>query len=97
MQPIEHPIVFGAPYSVYVRTVRLALEEKTVQYELVPVDIFASEGHPPNTRHDIRSARSLPTSMPDFACTKRARSPGMWTRHFAVLGSNRKIPVPARG
>jgi hypothetical protein len=46
MQPIEHPIVFGAPYSVYVRTVRLALEEKAVQYELVPVDVFASEGTP---------------------------------------------------
>src|SRR5438309_1302524 len=40
------PIVFGAPYSVYVRAVRLALEEKGVDYELVPVDIFASEGQP---------------------------------------------------
>jgi glutathione S-transferase len=46
MQPIDYPTVFGASYSVYVRTVRLALEEKGVQYELVPVDIFASEGTP---------------------------------------------------
>jgi len=46
MQPTESPIVFGAPYSVYVRAVRLALEEKGVRYELVPVDIFASEGTP---------------------------------------------------
>ena len=30
-----------APYSVYVRAVRLALEEKGIVYELVPVDIFA--------------------------------------------------------
>ena len=41
------PIVFGAPYSVYVRAVCLALEEKGVTYELVPVDIFAPGGPPP--------------------------------------------------
>jgi glutathione S-transferase len=40
------PIIFGAPYSVYVRAVRLALEEKGVAYELVPVDIFAPDGPP---------------------------------------------------
>jgi glutathione S-transferase len=40
----EKPVVFGAPYSVYVRAVRLALEEKGNDYELVPVDIFASGG-----------------------------------------------------
>src|SRR5579859_4298684 len=43
----EKPQVFGAPYSVYVRIVRLALAEKAVDYELVPVDIFAREGPPP--------------------------------------------------
>jgi len=42
----EKPVVFGAPYSVYVRAVRLALEEKGIDYELVPVDIFASGGPP---------------------------------------------------
>jgi glutathione S-transferase len=41
MRPTDKPIVFGAPYSVYVRAVRLTLEEKGVDYELVPVDIFA--------------------------------------------------------
>lgn len=47
-EPAAHrqPIVFGAPYSVYVRAARLALEEKGVGYELVPVDIFASGGPP---------------------------------------------------
>jgi glutathione S-transferase len=40
------PIVFGAPYSVYVRIVRLALAEKGVAYRLEEVDIFA-EGGPP--------------------------------------------------
>jgi glutathione S-transferase len=39
-------IVYGAAYSVYVRAVRLALEEKGVPYELVEVDVFA-EGGPP--------------------------------------------------
>jgi glutathione S-transferase len=47
MQAVGHPIVFGAPYSVYVRAVRLALEEKGIRYEVVPVDIFASGGAPP--------------------------------------------------
>lgn len=39
-------IVFGAAYSVYVRIVRLTLEEKGVPYRLEEVDIFA-EGGPP--------------------------------------------------
>lgn len=40
------PIAYGADYSVYVRIVRLALEEKGVDYQLVPVDVFAVEGIP---------------------------------------------------
>jgi glutathione S-transferase len=51
-QSAEHPVVFGAPYSVYVRVVRLALEEKGVRYELVPIDIFAPGGAPPE--HKLR-------------------------------------------
>jgi glutathione S-transferase len=53
MRSTDKPIVFGAPYSVYVRAVRLALEEKGVDYELVPVDIFAAGGRPAEhlTRH----------------------------------------------
>jgi glutathione S-transferase len=42
----EQPRVFGADYSVYVRIVRLCLIEKGVEYELVPIDIFAKEGPP---------------------------------------------------
>jgi glutathione S-transferase len=42
----EMPRVFGAKYSVYVRIVRLSLAEKGVDYELVPVDIFADGGPP---------------------------------------------------
>ena len=40
------PTVFGAAYSVYVRAVRLALEEKGVEYRLEEVDIFADHGPP---------------------------------------------------
>ena len=48
----NQPVVFGAPYSVYVRAVRLALEEKGIAYDLVPVDIFAPDG--PATEHLAR-------------------------------------------
>lgn len=43
---MARPILFGAAYSVYVRAVRLALEEKGVDYDQEEVDIFA-EGGPP--------------------------------------------------
>lgn len=43
---MNKPVVYGADYSVYVRIVRLVLEEKGVDYELVPVDVFAAEGIP---------------------------------------------------
>lgn len=42
----SEPVLFGAPYSVYVRIVRLVLAEKGIAYQLIPVDIF-SEGGPP--------------------------------------------------
>ena len=40
------PILYGADYSVYVRIARMVLEEKGIDYELVPLDIFAAEGVP---------------------------------------------------
>ncbi len=42
----DKPRLFGADYSVYVRIARLALIEKTVDHELVPVDIFGEDGVP---------------------------------------------------
>jgi glutathione S-transferase len=45
---VVEPIVFGAPYSVYVRIVRLALAEKGVAYRLVDIDVFAPGGPPPD-------------------------------------------------
>ena len=44
---MSQPIVFGAAYSVYVRTVRLVLAEKNVPYRLVEIDVFGDEGPPP--------------------------------------------------
>ncbi|MGY5807846.1 glutathione S-transferase family protein [Rhizobium sp. LEGMi198b] len=43
---MEQPCLFGADYSVYVRIARLALIEKGVEHQRVPIDIFA-EGGPP--------------------------------------------------
>lgn len=38
--------LFGADYSVYVRSARLALAEKGLDYTLSPIDVFAPEGVP---------------------------------------------------
>jgi glutathione S-transferase len=38
--------VYGASYSVYVRIVRLVLEETRVPYELAEIDIFAKDSLP---------------------------------------------------
>jgi glutathione S-transferase len=43
---VAEPIVFGAAYSVYVRTVRLTLAEKGVGYRLDEIDVFAPGGAP---------------------------------------------------
>lgn len=43
---MQKPRLFGADYSVYVRAARLALLEKGVDHELVPVDVFATGGPP---------------------------------------------------
>lgn len=40
------PVLYGAAHSCYVRIARLALCEKGVAYDLVPVDIFAPGGPP---------------------------------------------------
>jgi glutathione S-transferase len=43
---VNEPILFGAAYSVYVRAVRLTLEEKGIPYRLQEVDAFAPGGAP---------------------------------------------------
>jgi glutathione S-transferase len=53
---MTEPTLFGAAYSVYVRAVRLALEEKRVPYRLIEVDIFAPDGPRPDyvQRHPFK-------------------------------------------
>lgn len=43
---MTRPTLYGAAYSVYVRACRMALAEKGVTYDLVPVDVFAPGGPP---------------------------------------------------
>jgi glutathione S-transferase len=40
--------LFGASYSVYVRVVRLVLEELKIPYDLIEIDIFSKDGVPPD-------------------------------------------------
>lgn len=53
------PRLYGADYSVYVRVVRLALIEKGVDHELVPVDVFAAGG-PPGWYLDLHPFGKIP-------------------------------------
>ena len=89
----ERPVLFGVPYSVYVQAARLALDEKRVEYELVPIDIFTEAG--PSAEHLARrprSARSRRSSMPAFGSTRPGRSPAMSTRRFR----DRRCSRPSR-
>ena len=97
MQRSEQPIVFGAPYSVYVGAVRLALEEKGVHYELVPVDVFASGG--PSPEHKARQPFG---KIPAFEHAGfRLYEAGATTRYvdeaFSDLSCNRKTRAVAPG
>lgn len=58
----NRPQLYGADYSVYVRIARLALLEKGVDYDLMPVDIFAEDVVP-----DSHLARHPFGKIPAFA------------------------------
>lgn len=53
------PVLYGADYSVYVRIARLALVEKGVEHDLVPLDIFAKDG-PPDWYAALHPFRKIP-------------------------------------
>jgi hypothetical protein len=94
MQTTERPVVFGESYSVYARAVRLALAEKGVSYELVPVDIFAPGEPPREHRRDTPSKKSGPRARR----ISPLRGGGHLTvcgRGFPDLGYNRKTHVVA--
>jgi glutathione S-transferase len=44
---MANPVIYGPGYSTFARTVRLALEEKGVDYDLVEVDIFSGKHKEP--------------------------------------------------
>ena len=44
---MAEPIIYGTPFSTYVRTVRMALEEKQTPYELVDVSVLGGEQKQP--------------------------------------------------
>jgi len=44
---MSHPALYGLAQSVYTRSARLVLEEKSIAYEFVEVDIFSDEVIPP--------------------------------------------------
>jgi glutathione S-transferase len=43
---MSEPVVYGRPFSVYVRIVRMTLAEKGIAYRLVEIDPFAPGGPP---------------------------------------------------
>lgn len=72
--------VYGATYSVYTRIARLALIEKGVAFDLVPVDVFGPGGPPAEhlARHPF--GRIPPSITTASASTRPAPSPAMSTR-----------------
>jgi len=91
------PTVFGAPYSVYVRSVRLTLEEKAVDYDLVPVDIFAAGG-PPREQVARHPFGKIPAFEHDSSCsTKPEQSPATLTKLLRACRCNRPMFAGARG
>jgi glutathione S-transferase len=41
------PVIYGTPFSTYVRTARMCLEHKPAEYELVDVNVLAGETRQP--------------------------------------------------
>ncbi|MDP9651818.1 glutathione S-transferase N-terminal domain-containing protein [Paraburkholderia caledonica] len=87
--------LYGAAWSVYVRIVRLALEEKQVKYDLVEVDVFAETGVPQEhlTRHPF--GRIPASSMASSTFTRQARLFAISTTRFPDANCNRQIREPA--
>ncbi|POF28068.1 glutathione S-transferase family protein [Roseibium marinum] len=56
--------LFGAAYSVYVRSARMALEEKGIAYQLVPIDVFAPGG-PPDSFLELNPFGTIPALRHD--------------------------------
>ena len=84
LTPMARPKLFGADFSVYVRIVQLTLAEKHVDYELVPLNVFAPEGIPAWYLEPQPFGRMPAFEHDGFACSRRRRSPAMSTRRLPV-------------
>ncbi len=92
---MTRPRLFGADYSVYVRIARLALTEKGVDYELVPVDIFAAGG-PPAGYLERQPFGKIPAfEHGDFRLFEPARSHVTSTRRSPARRCSRPICATA--
>lgn len=88
------PVLYGADYSVYVRIARMALEEKDVGYDLVPVDVFA-KGGPPAWYRERHPFRRIPAFEHDGF---RLFETGAITRYVdEAFGDPSLQPADARG
>ena len=85
--------VFGAPYSVYVRIVRLVLEEIGVPYQLVEIDIFAKETLPPDYADRHPFARIPAFEHDGFRLFETDAIAGYIVEEF---GDGALLPVDAR-
>jgi len=56
--------LYGADYSVYVRSARLALAEKGLSYRLVPIDVFSHSG-PPGDYLELQPFGKIPALKHD--------------------------------
>jgi hypothetical protein len=92
----ENPRVFGADYSVYVRIVRLCLIEKGVEYELLPIDVFAKEGPPQSYLARYPFGRIPAFETPASRSTKRAQSLDTSMRFSESQNFNRRAQGHAR-
>jgi Glutathione S-transferase, N-terminal domain len=79
------PILFGRPYSVYVRAARLTLEEKGVTYRLVPVVAFAEEGVPVDHLNRHPFGRIPAFAYRGFHLYEAGPSPAMLTKSSPEL------------
>lgn len=88
------PTLYGADYSVYVRIARMALDEKGIGYDLVPVDVFA-EGGPPAWYLDHHPFGRIPAFEHDGF---RLHETGAITRYVdeAFPGPALQPPEPRR-
>jgi glutathione S-transferase len=93
----QKPKLFGADYSVYVRAARLTLYEKGVDYDLVPVDVFAVAG-PPSSYLARQPFGRIPALEHDGSnLYETGAKPATLMRHSTVQACNRHFQSSVPG